>query len=74
MPSKSCLGSTFIAVSFVLFSNVLIVKLLYAVLFDLLKITEWPSVWERVANSVYHHYSVISLYVKICLSIFPFDV
>ena len=59
MPSKSCLGSTYIAVSFVLFSNVLILKLLYAVLFDLLKITEWPSVWERAANSAYHLFFVV---------------
>ena len=53
------------------FLNVLILTLLCVLLFNLVKLTELPLVWERAANSAYH---VISLLVKICLFIFPFDV
>ena len=36
------------------FSNVLISKLLCVLLFNLVKLTELPPVWERAANSVYY--------------------
>ena len=53
------------------FLNVLTSTLLCVQLFNSVKITELPPVWERVANSAYH---VMSLFIGICLSIFPFDV
>ena len=37
--------------------------------FNSAKVTELPPVWKRAANSAYH-----LLFVKICLSVFPFDV
>ena len=48
------------------FLNVIILTLLCVLLFHLVKLTELPA-WERLS-------SVISLFVKICLFIFPFDV
>ena len=36
------------------FLNVLILTLLCAILFNLVKLTELPPVWERAANSAYH--------------------
>ena len=47
--------------------NVLILTHL-CVQFISVKVTELPPVWERVAYLAYHQF------VKICLSIFPFDV
>ena len=39
--------------------------------FNSAKVSELPPVWERAANSAS---SVILLFVKICLSVYPFDV
>ena len=36
------------------FLKVLILTLLYVLLFNLVKLTELPPVWERAANSAYH--------------------
>ena len=36
------------------FLNVLILTLLCVLLFELVKLTELPPVWERTANSAYH--------------------
>ena len=36
------------------FLNVLILTLLCVQLFNLVKLTEFPSVWERAAYSAYH--------------------
>ena len=51
---------------------VLILTLLWSNVFNSVNVTELPPVWERVVNSLYH--PVTLLFVKICLSIFPFDV
>ena len=59
------------AVRFLL--NVLILQFCVSNLFNSVKITELPPVWERAANSAYH--LIFKFYfVKIYLSIFPFDV
>ena len=55
------------------FINVLILTLKYVQLFNSVKVTELPPARKRAANSAYLS-SVISFFVKICLSIFPFDV
>ena len=36
------------------FLNVLILTLLCVLLFNLVKVTEFPPVWERATNSAYH--------------------
>ena len=41
-------------------------------LFNSVKVTELPPVCERAANSAYH--LSFFLFVKICLSVFLFDV
>ena len=54
------------------FLNVLVLTLLCFLLFNLVKLTELPPVWERAANSAYH--LLFLLLVKICLFSSPFDV
>ena len=59
-------------VRFVQFLDVLILTLLCVQLFNSVKVAELPPAWERAANSAYH--LLFSLFVKIYLFIFPFDV
>ena len=64
----------FVAVSFVLCSvlfskNALILTLRCVLLFNLVKLTELPSVWESAANSAYH--LLFRCLVRYICSFFP---
>ena len=51
------------------FVNVLILRLLCVLLFNLVKLTELPSVWERASNSAY--YLLFRCLLRYVCSYFP---
>ena len=58
------------------FSNILILTLLCVLLFNLVKLTELPSVWERATYSAYQLLFtwlslVMSMMVSFCAVLFP---